>query len=168
MIDYATGICKKVNDNFDIDGMGNSGVQAKHDERDISAACRIYCNKASGQGYYSPLAEVSNSAYSKDFSYFPDGTFCHQSNRGKDHYCLNQQCMPEGDRIARADSIDRAGVAESNINLVAGSVPASVKQYLSLNEDMQREGGLPIVSDAEIKKAEEQEEIDDIDYIEVP
>ena len=162
MIDYATGICKKVNGNFDIDGMGNSGIQAKHDERDISAACRIYCNKASGRGYYSPLAEVSNSAYSKDFSYFPDGTFCHQSNRGKDHYCLNQQCVPEGDRIAKA------GGAESNINLISGSIPASVKQYLSLNEDRQREGGSPIVGDAEIKKAEEQEEIDDSDYIEVP
>ena len=70
--------------------------------------------------------------------------------------------------IARAeDPIARAGGAESNINLVSGRIPASVKQYLSLNEDMQREGGLPIVSDAEIKKAEEQEEIDVSDYIEV-
>ena len=70
--------------------------------------------------------------------------------------------MPEGDRIARA------GGAESNINLVSGSIPDTVKQYLSLNEDRQKEGGSPIVGDAEIKKAEEQEEIDDSDYIIVP
>ena len=167
MAEYATEICKKVNGNFDIDGMGNNGVQAEHDERDMSAACRIYCNKASSRGYYSPLAEVSNSVYSKDFSYFPDGTFCHQSKGRKDHYCLNQQCVPEGDRIARSGGASH----ETNINLISGAstIPDSLKEYLSLNEDRHREGGSPVVGDAEIKKAaKEQEEIDEIDYFEVP
>lgn len=164
MPEYAKEICEEVKGKFNIDGMGNTGVQGKHDERDISAACRIYCNKASGRGYYSPLAEVSNSVKSKYFSYFPDGTYCHQSTGGKDHYCLNQQCVPEGDRIARA------GGGDTNINLVSGSnnIPESVKKYLSLNEDRRREGGSPIVGDAEIKEAEEQEEVDDSDYIDIP
>ena len=165
MVEYATEICKKVNSNFKIDGMGSNGVQAEHDERDASAACRIYCNKASSRGYYSPLVEVSNSVYSKDFSYFPDGTFCHEGR--KNHYCLNQQCVPEGDRIARSGGASH----ETNINLMSGAsaIPDSLKAYLSLNEDRQRQGGSPIVGDDEIKKAEEQEEeIDNNDYIEVP
>ena len=166
MPEYATEICEEVKGKFDIDGIGSTGVQGNHDEKDISAACRIYCNKASGRGYYSPLAEVSNSVYSRDFSYFPDGTYCHQNKGGKDHYCLNQQCVPEGDRIARSGGVSH----DTNINLISGAseIPDSVMEYLSLNEDKQRQGGSPIVGDAEIKKAEEQEEIDDSDYIEIP
>ena len=127
-----------------------------------SAACRIYCT--SGRGYYSPQAEVSNSVYSKDFSYFPDGTYCDDGG-GKAHYCLNQQCLPEGSRIARAHEV-------SNINLFGDGdtkIPENIKKFHTLDENREKvQGGSPVASNAEIQKTENEDTLeDDEDYIEI-
>ena len=101
--------------------------------------------------------------YSKDLSYFPDGTYCDDGG-GQAHYCLKQQCLPEGQRIARAHEV-------SNINLFGddSKIPENIKKFHMLDENRKKvKGGSPVASNDEIQKTEEEVAVeDDKDYIEM-
>ena len=70
--------------------IGNEGRRFKHEPTLGSwISCAVFCRTENDQ-WYSPRAELGRNAF------FPDGTWCHRDQAGRDFYCQKNLCLPEG------------------------------------------------------------------------
>ncbi|XP_042241470.1 uncharacterized protein LOC121879048 isoform X2 [Homarus americanus] len=94
--EYANNKCKEFS--TVVTDLQHRGAQAPHNPTRQWQACAIFCQRASGT-WYSPRTDLS---YLPHFdTYFPDGTPCHVE-AGKQFYCQRHQCLPLGEREAKA------------------------------------------------------------------
>jgi hypothetical protein len=51
-------------------------------------SCAVFCRTERDQ-WYLPRAELGHAAF------FPDGTWCHTDEYGRDYYCQKSLCLPD-------------------------------------------------------------------------
>lgn len=108
---------------------GGTAARAKHNKKKLWPACAIFCESASGEGFYTPVIDLASMPNIDPF--YPDGTLCHKEE-GTNYYCQKNLCLSENARVARS------GSEEFDFPRMAGEdVPQSVFDYFKLDENLE-------------------------------